>query len=172
MTDLDQFGAENNPLDPFCVDRKPHLQNVPEAWIEKGTDIYFPLKSLYDAKFYTVVPPAISDSTFDVTEKTSEGAINDEDIVQKPVQPINSVEGGILRQMATFRATKTLCRRPMVAEMPGNIEVQRVLLISGPRCGRNIVRRRRIRQFWNGLINARRRTRTGGAIHYNPQPPP
>ena len=100
MTDLEQIGAENNPLDPFCVDRKPHLQNVSEAWIEKGTDIYFPLKSLYDAKFYTVVPPAISDSVFDVTEKLSDGAINEsKDIVQKPVQPIDSVEGGILRRI-------------------------------------------------------------------------
>ena len=90
VVDLEEFG---NDLDPFCVDRAPTIQRVSEAWIPQDTAIHYPLKAIYDAKYYTITPPTTSSDVFDVTDKKDEiGGNGNGDGDNK--KPNDSVEGG------------------------------------------------------------------------------
>ena len=92
VADINQFGGA---LDPFCEDSEVVIDRVSEAWIPKDEGLHFPMKATFDAKHYTVVPPAVADTVFDLADAPKDGTIQDEK--QPPitdVQPKDSVEGG------------------------------------------------------------------------------
>ena len=85
------------PQQGLQPDGAPTIQRVSEAWIPHGSEIHYPLKATYDAKFYTITPPTVSSDVFDVTEQNTAKDGNS-DSTDKGQEPNVSVEGGNDRQ--------------------------------------------------------------------------